>query len=760
MKCLWCVLLLCRCTPLSAWTDEYKAIQKEAYDLLVGRRFSFAAFGMKVDKSRDDGARIVVETTGCVFIFDKKSKTIALRQRLGKPRSLATLAFDAGVSWEGLSIRDRASGAVWIATENDGFRARINCDSLLMFAFNGPAALTVTLEVSPLCFVSFADRYQFLDNYGGLSLYPLTLRTFRVADEVHAVTVTTDREKSFITPDGRLHYRLGADEIFWASPAPTKPYAWDRRPSNKRNIAWYLWYKSRAPTEEEIKRWAGFSDVLVLQSPDGSLYEHEKNRRPSGRGAMTRTFMPIDPVAFTKTIDTAHRAGMKVVAYAGPMYFRAAVPRRGPPGDIPEFTRGAAADNFPEFRRAVEQLKRAYPIDGIYFDELYPPNTVRAYTAVRTMRELFGDEGFLFEHNDANFHCVTCPPATLCWHNAQAAGEALSRYYRDRNWLRYACSTFNIANCNDYLCLNFMSYFHLTGARQHLDDALLQKCLDYNIHQFYASWWETLYHRQYYPKYFAPFWQRYLRVMGGLDTRKQRTRVQRTCARENAQPRTRWKAYLAGLVEPRTLPSLERLSFPQPIELEGRVDVPTRLDLGKGWTAFFGPKSKGRIEARDDRIHITARRDTCAYVERELSADIREIRCRIKTAPGNGHTYGPGIGLRWTTGDPRDMKTGFHPHFRMTLTQRGTLAARHERSVTANMRGFPAGKWVSLRYRLLDGWVVGEVQRADGAWRPVQIMLIPSRPTSVLVGKSADLNRDIDIGGAMSECWIEGLRLF
>ena len=78
----------------------------------------------------------------------------------------------------------------------------------------------------------------------------------------------------------------------------------------------------------------------------------------------------------------------------------------------------------------------------------------------------------------------------------------------------------------------------------------------------------------------------------------------------------------------------------------------------------------------------------------------------------------------------------------MTLTQRGTLALKHERSAGANVWGFPVGEPHTLRYRFVQGYVIGEAQRDDGSWRPVQIMLVPSPPTSVIIGKAADLNRD------------------
>ena len=91
---------------------------------------------------------------------------------------------------------------------------------------------------------------------------------------------------------------------------------------------------------------------------------------------------------------------------------------------------------------------------------------------------------------------------------------------------------------------------------------------------------------------------------------------------------------------------------------------------------------------------------------------------------------------------------------------RGTLSAQHERSCAAHISGFPVGQWYTLRYRFVEGYVIGEAQRADGSWRPVQIMLAPSPPTSVIIGKAADLNRDIDIGGKSRDCWVDQVAMF
>ena len=106
-----------------------------------------------------------------------------------------------------------------------------------------------------------------------------------------------------------------------------------------------------------------------------------------------------------------------------------------------------------------------------------------------------------------------------------------------------------------------------------------------------------------------------------------------------------------------------------------------------------------------------------------------------------------------------DIRTGHYPHFRMVLTAKGTLSAQHERSCAAHVAGFPVGEWHTVRYRFVEGCVIGEAQRDDGSWRPLQVMLVPSPPTSVIIGKAADLNRDVDLGGEMREFWVDDVQI-
>ncbi len=209
-----------------------------------------------------------------------------------------------------------------------------------------------------------------------------------------------------------------------------------------------------------------------------------------------------------------------------------------------------------------------------------------------------------------------------------------------------------------------------------------------------------------------------------------------------------------------TIAAAETLAFDKPLAARAQPGKATRVDLAGGWSAFFGPKSDGEMTARGRSLCVTAKANACAYIERPLPPNAAAVACRLRTEPGDGVTYGPRLGLCWTRGNPCSIRTGHYPHFRMTLTQIGTLSVQHERACSAHVLGFPPGEWVTLRYRFVEGFVVGEVRSRGEPWRVVRVMFAPSRPKWVLIGKAADFNRDIDKGGSPRRFWVEDAQVF
>jgi len=751
--------------------EEAKKIKEDAYNLLMGRDFSKGSFGMKIDKAVEDKNKIIVKTTGAVFVFDKPTKTISVEQRIPKARKTANLKFIDSVGWDTLSIRDKDTGAVWLKTSDGKFNLRINCDSLLMFSSKEKTTLRVEILFKPINFLSLEGRYRLLDNYGGIGLYPLDLSIWKAGYELR-LEPTTSLGKVWIDGRGVITYNLEPDEIFWVSSAPPKPYDWSKRPSDKRNIAWHNWgYSSRAPSDEEIKEWSRFADILLLHT-EGTMWKGGWQR-----GGVPFWYEPADEKEYKRTIDTAHKQGMKVVVYAAPIYFakgllpdatgigKYSLEKYGSRENLSDFS----GRNFSLYYEEVKHLKDTYGIDGVYLDELYPNNTVRAYIAVRKIRELFGDSGVMVEHNDGNIYNVSLPPSLTSWYDFQNTGESMERYWNNEDYLRYCVSTYNIANINDFLCNNTRRYFRFTGEKEFLDDNLLQKCLDNNIYQFYAAYFETRKDAglpEFYKNFYRPFWEKYYRLMAQNPDMK--GRVERVCAKKNGLPRTGWENFLKGISGKEKITPLVKLSFDQLLskKIEVQEGKDTRIDLGNGWSAFLGGKSNGSMEVKDGVLHIRANRDTCAYIEfghEEGLPEIKAIECRVKTSQNGGDRYGIGMALRWCKeggqGSDGEAK-GYRPWFHMSLTDRGTLLRYSKRTSGAETLGFTIGEWYTLRYRFIENYCIAEVKLPDGSYMPVDIQMIPSGPRSVVIGKVETAGRDIDSGGSMSECWIDEVSIY
>jgi hypothetical protein len=92
-------------------------------------------WGMRIEEVSQDGGTITVTTTGASFMFDPMRSVIHCDQRLGKERPSTSVRFKRKVM-VGLKITARSSGAV-ILESKMGFKAKVNCDSLLMLRPGG-----------------------------------------------------------------------------------------------------------------------------------------------------------------------------------------------------------------------------------------------------------------------------------------------------------------------------------------------------------------------------------------------------------------------------------------------------------------------------------------------------------------------------------------------------------------------------------------------------------------------------------------------
>lgn len=178
----------------------------------------------------------------------------------------------------------------------------------------------------------------------------------------------------------------------------------------------------------------------------------------SSTGTATHDLKPFDEAELTRTVQTAHRLGMKVVPYISPYYASA---RRG------------------VYWQKVEARLAQYSMDGLYFDGI-SYDIMESYETIKTARNVVGD-GSLYVHctSDPVSRNVFCPFIdTHADYILRAEGTtALSDPY-----LQYVISGYNVSNAIGHLCYY---YFPADTLR-----AAIEKALKYRF-RFYLGSPET-----------------------------------------------------------------------------------------------------------------------------------------------------------------------------------------------------------------------------------------------------------------------------
>ena len=385
-------------------------------DLLGDEIFMQPLWGMKIERvdEQDDG--IVITTTGAVFELDASRSQIACRERLGRDRESVSLALGTG-TLAGLEVAAFGGGAVVLASDA-GVRIKINCDSLLMLRIASGGELKCSLPWDPDLTYGSGNSQLIMDPFGAVGLFP-------IRGKAALETGKGGRECT---------YKAGPGAELWVSIGPPRAYRW--KDSLEQRLIWQgSWAKPElaVPGDEKIAKWFAYGNILWLQS-EKMLYKTWYHT----------DFFPQLPEEFARVIETTHRLGRRVIAYASPFYFVKGIDR-GP---------SANGTNVGAYLEEVADFLRRYPtLDGIYFDGVYPGSVENTYRVCRATRALLGDEKIL------EIHCTGNAPGGRCYNPAadtyadfilRGEGEG----FIGEEWLRYFVSGYNISNAIGVVCNN------------------------------------------------------------------------------------------------------------------------------------------------------------------------------------------------------------------------------------------------------------------------------------------------------------------
>ena len=336
--------------------------------------------GMSIESLSVKDNVSVLTTTGGLFRIDLKTGVIEIRQRIGKERLLAKAVLDK--DWLKTFSAPTQDGfdCIWEGTSPKDPKMIISGDSVIRFS--NIEELEIRLEFSPIyCKVTDSNGGLLaLDNTGGLAIMPLE---------------SSSNENWPKTFENNL-WKLAADEPFplvFIGVCPPRPFDWE---SSFLPVVHYSSHIQRYPTDEQIIAYSKYAEVLEMHSWVWQNRYDENARDEKGEKlplwwdysfvAQNYEWIPDDEVELRRVVETAHAHGMKVIPYYS--FWR----------EDPETPVNQVFDRqMAEIRR----LKDTYDFDGLYVDGLscHLKDLELSYKAARTLRELFGEDGWLTYHN-------------------------------------------------------------------------------------------------------------------------------------------------------------------------------------------------------------------------------------------------------------------------------------------------------------------------------------------------------------------------
>lgn len=419
-------------------------------------------FDMRIEACLARPEGYLVRTTGAVFGLRAAAGEIVVSQRIATRRQLGRLSL--APEWiQGLKTVSRDREKVCLRAER-GLSVEVHSDSVLRLRCPKPVRLVIECAYSPEYLRRGQGAALALDEKGGLGIF--------ILEEI-PVHPRIERARIGFT----VAYELSTPGEFLVCVCPPREYDW-KRDRTDRIVHFFPSLigpdpglsDNPLPTDEELRRWRQFCNVLVLHLETWNGYQ---TARPQAR----------DEKRLREVLALARGLGYRRLIYASPIYFAPAYE----PGEYGGRLRDNAVDLFLD--HAMWMIE-TYDLDGIYWDGIFM-DLLKAWECARRMRQLLGPR-LLYYHN--TFYPLTpsgwgvYPPFVDTYADYMLRGESFDRRRVDPIYLRYEVSGYNISNAIGTLCYD--------GCR--IDEAMVDWCLEANVRIPYWPGAQVLGGRKYF----------------------------------------------------------------------------------------------------------------------------------------------------------------------------------------------------------------------------------------------------------------------
>ncbi len=363
--------------------------------------------GMRVKRSANAGDTFVVETTGAIYELNNSTGNLRCYQNGEKPRLIQTTKFSR--PFQDLRI-ERTTPDVCVLQGRD-LCLGIQGDSLVTIVTNTPLKFDVESAIEAKHFRKTDQHLLAIDSQGGFCIMPHTRDEFNSSG-----SILLSPPKDTTKPGWRAGFLIAKGEMVGISVFPPKPFSWER--SFDLRIVMTM----QPPPAGVLQRYRDYANVLSLFTGTYTGTPQERYHAP---------YQMKNALRLKRTIDHAHKIGMKVLLYRHMMSY---------------LWDGSTCE------AAFEDMKRcreAFGFDGWYLDGLFVDKSwVDSYRFIRKLRDEVGD-GVIYTHSTRNapFQSISlyCPFIDV-YSDFQLRGEGQDIYGECDPYLRYVVGTYNISN--------------------------------------------------------------------------------------------------------------------------------------------------------------------------------------------------------------------------------------------------------------------------------------------------------------------------
>lgn len=386
---------------------------------------SSGMYDMKVETPTATSSSIAVKTNGAEYIFNKNNSSITVKQRIGNPRTLATIQLDKALT--NLQVHGTPTKKEVVLTTGDGgLSFGIQMDGMMLISTHGSDAnVTLTSLIGGKWNRLLNGNLISADDTGGFTVNPaIPLGTGRLPrySVLNGVDFEKNRGNTTFTssaqPGWSVSWTISSGERIGVTAFPPREYDWENSfDTSVANISF----------GRETSIWQSYKNNFNLNY--GIIWSAFKGAYAMSYGT---EYVPKDETKFKEHIAAAKSAEVEPLEYMSMFFWDG---------------------TLDEYINEVTRHRDTYGITGVYTDGVPPLDWLKAYEGMRRLREVFPN-GCIISHTTGQTANGGAPlatpevfiPAIDSYATFTLRGEGVTGKTKDWAYPRYVSSGYGTSN--------------------------------------------------------------------------------------------------------------------------------------------------------------------------------------------------------------------------------------------------------------------------------------------------------------------------